>query len=88
MVHRVVGVVGMIRIVSMPVIVLVLVDDELGRRHTGAQDSFGVEVIARHREAAERALQLLERKAGIEQRADGHVAGYAGKAVEVQHARH
>ena len=35
-------------------------------------------------QAAERALQLLERQAGIEQRAEDHVARRARETVEVE----
>lgn len=40
------------------------------------------------RKAAERVSKPVERKAGVEQRADGHVAGNAREAVEVQNAAH
>ena len=63
-----------------------LVDDELRGRHAGAQDARGADVEARHGEAAERALQVVERQAGIEHRAERHVAGDPGEAVEVQKA--
>ena len=33
-------------------------------------------------------LQLVERQPGIEKRAEHHVAGDAGEAVEIQNARH
>jgi hypothetical protein len=40
------------------------------------------------RQAAQRGLQLLERQAGVEKRAERHVAGNAGEAIEVQYAAH
>ena len=51
-----------------------VVDEELGCRHAGAQDARG-----RHRggvggEAAERAAELLERQAGVDERAENHVS--------------
>ena len=67
---------------------LVLVHDELGGRDAGAQDPFRVHLIAGHREAAERALQIVERQAGVEERAERHVARDAGEAIEIQHSRH
>ena len=44
----------------------------------------GVDVRSRRAQAAERALQLVERQAGVEERAERHVAGDAGKAVEIR----
>ncbi len=63
-----------------------LVYDELRRRHPGAKDALGTDVEARHGEAAESPLQVLERQAGIEHRAERHVAGDPGETVEVQKA--
>ena len=45
-------------------------------------------VVARHDEAAERALHLVERQAGVDEGAQDHVAGNPRKAIEVQHATH
>ncbi len=45
-------------------------------------------VIAVHREAAERLLQRGHRQAGVEQGAKHHVAGDAREAVEVQEPAH
>jgi hypothetical protein len=44
--------------------------DKLRRRHAGAEDALGTDVEARHGEAAESPLQVLERQAGIEHRAE------------------
>ena len=41
-----------------------------------------------HGEAAERALEIVERQPGVEQRAERHVARNPGEAIEIQHARH
>ena len=63
---------------------VVLVDGELRRRHAGAQHAIGVDVDAGEREAAKRALQLVERQAGIEQGAERHVARDAREAIEIR----
>jgi hypothetical protein len=68
--------------------VIVFMHRELGRRHAGAEDAVGVDVISRHGEGAERVLQLVERQAGVEERAENHVARDAGKTVEVQQPAH
>ena len=39
-----------------------------------------------HSQAAERALQLVEWQAGIDERPEHHVAGNPGEAIEVQQA--
>src|SRR5712692_4929807 len=67
---------------------LMLVDDELGGRHVGAQDALGVDVIARHAQAAEGVRQLLDRQTGIEQRAERHVPRNPGEAVEIEYPAH
>jgi hypothetical protein len=69
--------------VLVAVIVRVLVDAELGRRDAGAQHALRVHVSIAQGEAAERALQLVERQAGVDERTERHVAGDAGKAVEI-----
>jgi len=51
-----------------------LVHDELGGRHACTKHPARRDLEPRHRQAAERALQLAERKAGVEHRAEGHVA--------------
>ena len=63
-------------------------DDELRRRDAGPQDTLGVDVIAGHREAAERPLELIERQTGVKERAERHVARDAGETVEVQNPGH
>ena len=72
----------------MTVMMIVLVHDELGGRHAGAQDTRRADVEAGHGEAAERALQLVERQAGVEQGAERHVARDAREAIEIQESRH
>ena len=42
-------------------------------------------VHPRQCEAAERRLQGVERQPRVQQRAERHVAGYAGEAIEVKH---
>ncbi len=67
-----------------------LVHPELDRRDAALDDTVGADGVPLHRKAAESLLQSLERHAGIQQRAQNHVAGRTGKAVEVQrfHRRH
>ena len=57
---------------------------ELRRGEAGAGDTFGPYAVAVDRKAAERAAEVFERQARIEQRAEDHVAGCAREAVEVQ----
>jgi len=66
----------------------VFLHDEPGRRHSGAQDRLGGDRIARHRQAAERRAQGLDRQTRIEKCAEQHVAGNTGEAVQVEHASH
>ena len=63
-------------------------DAELGRRHPGPQHALGGDRVAVDGEAAERALQLVERQAGVDERAEHHVAGNARETVEIQDPRH
>ena len=70
------------------VVVTVFVHAEFRRRHAGAQHLLRVHVTVSERQAAERAGQLGERQAGVEERAERHVAGDAGEAVEIEHAGH
>jgi hypothetical protein len=51
-----------------------LVHVELRRRDAGAQHPRGRDVVTRQGEAAERALQIIERQARVEQRPEQHVA--------------
>ena len=62
----------------------VLVHAELRRRDAALDHALGGDVPALDAEAAERRLQLVERQAGIDERAEDHVAGGAGETVEVQ----
>ncbi len=90
---RAVGVV-MVVIVMVVIVVMVVVgsvtmivgvDRELGRRHTRAQHAIRMHVHVRDRQAAEGVLQRVERQAGVQQRAERHVARNAREAIEVQH---
>ena len=96
----VVMVLGMIMMLRPPVMVIWVVmtvfsmvvtgpmNGESGCRDAGTQDFGGVHVRIAEREAAERVSKAVERKAGVEEGADGHVAGNAREAVEVQNAAH
>jgi hypothetical protein len=53
--------------------VRVHVHGELRRRHSGAEDAFGVHVDLSEREAAQRSSQILEGQAGVDQGAERHV---------------
>ena len=68
--------------------VLVFVHAEFRGRHSGAEYLPGVHVRVAEGERSERLLQVGQRQAGVEQRADRHVAGDPGKAVEIQHPAH
>ena len=61
---------------------------KLGRRYTGAQDSFRRQLHAVERQAAERGPQIVERQTRVEQRAKRHVAGDSGEAVEIEETAH
>ena len=65
-----------------------LVDAELGRRDAGAENLLGAQFDIAERQAAQRALQVIERQAGVEQRAERHVARDPRKTVEVQNPAH
>ena len=67
---------------------VVLLDDELRRRHAGAQHLLRRNLRAVDGEAAERPPELVERQPGVEQRAQHHVARRAVEAIEVENARH
>jgi hypothetical protein len=73
-----------IREIEMTHVAAVLVHDEFRRRHAGAQDALGGDVEPRHGEASERAPQGVQRKTRVEQRAEDHVAGDAGEAIEIE----
>ena len=85
---RVLCLVLVIMMVVVSMIVCVLVDAELGRRHAGAQHAVHVHMGVAEREGAERAFQLVERQAGIQQGAERHVTGDAGETVEIQDTAH
>jgi hypothetical protein len=74
----------LIRDVVMAPVAAVLVHDEFRGGHAGAQDALGGDVEPRHGEASQRAPQVVQRKTRVEQRAEDHVAGDAGEAVEVE----
>jgi hypothetical protein len=57
---------------------------ELERRDPGLEHTIGGDREAIHRQAAERLLNVREGHAGVDERAQNHVAGGAGKAVEVE----
>ena len=84
---RVMMIVRVVTVVMVFVRVIVLVHGELRRRHTGAKDLLCVHVDTTNgveREAAERARELVERQAGVDERAERHVSGNAGEAIEIQ----
>ena len=57
---------------------------ELRCGDAGADDALGPDGVAVDRQAAERTSKVLERKTGVEQRAEDHVAGCAREAVEIE----
>ena len=63
-------------------------DAELGRRDAGPQDLLRAEFHVAERQAAQRAFQVVERQAGVEQRAEHHVARDARETVEIQQPAH
>jgi hypothetical protein len=63
----------------------VLLDDsELRGGDTGAQHPLGRHFVPGHRQTAQRPLQLGERQTGIQHGAEHHVAGNAGKTIQVE----
>ena len=58
------------------------VDVDLGTGDAAPQDRLGLELPLGHRQPLEQFLDLVEVGAGVDQRAQGHVAGHAGEAVE------
>jgi hypothetical protein len=64
----------------------VLAHRELGRRYAGSQNSIGADLVPGDSQAPERALQLVEWQASINERPEHHVAGNPGEAIEVQQA--
>src|SRR5689334_13906516 len=59
-------------------------DAELCGANPGAGDPLGPDRGRRNREAAKRSADVLELYASVDQRAEDHVSGRTGKAVEVQ----
>jgi hypothetical protein len=59
-------------------------DVELRRADPGAYDSLGPHVFGGDSQAAEGAAHVGERHAGVDQRAEDHVAGGTREAVEVE----
>jgi len=59
-------------------------DVELGGADSRARYPLRPDRVAADCEASERATQVVERQAGVEQRAEDHVARRAGKTVEIQ----
>ena len=75
-------------IVRFPAMMFVLSHGKPGRRHARAKHTFGRDVVARHRQAAQRAFQVVEREAGIQKGAEDHVARNTREAVEIENACH
>ncbi len=74
-----------VRVTVLPV---VGVDREFRGGDPGSQHAIGVDVYTGKGQAAERSLQVAERQPGVEERAERHVAGNTGKAIEVENAWH
>jgi type IV secretory pathway TrbL component len=87
MVTMLMVVIVMIVVVMMIVSAIVPGDAHVRRGDPGTDDARRLERVV-DAERAQRAAQGVERQAGVEQRAQHHVAGHAGKAVEIQDARH
>jgi hypothetical protein len=78
----------LMRVVIVERISAVLVDRELCRGHACTEDALGAHGTRVEGEAAKRRPKVLERKTSVEKRTEHHIAGDAGEAVEIQHARH
>jgi len=84
--------VGVVIVMSMHVGVLMHVNGhriftahaELGRAHAGAHHLFRPDRVWCDRQRAERTADVVERHAGIDQRAEHHVARGAREAIEVE----
>ena len=59
-------------------------DAELRRSNPGTRDLLGPDHVRRDRQAAKGAADIRERDAGVDERAEHHVAGGTAEAVEVQ----
>ena len=79
---------SVIVIVIVDGVVGVLVHRELRRGDTGAEHARGVHVGVAKRQTAERLRQLVDRQAGIEQRAKRHIARNSREAIEIQDTTH
>ena len=62
-------------------------DVELRRANTGTNDRLGPDGVRRNRQAAERAPHILELHAGIDERAEDHVARGARETVEIENGQ-
>jgi hypothetical protein len=82
---RVTVIVDVIVRVRLPVAALAHV--QVRRGDARSQHACDVERVI-DAQAAERVVQRVERQAGIETRRQQHVAGRAGKAIEIHHPRH
>ena len=60
-------------------------DAELGRCQARARDPLGPHGVMVDGQAAQRAANVLERYTGVDQRAQQHVSGHTGEAIDVQH---
>ena len=69
---------------GLPTVLDLLVHAELSGRDAGTEDTGGADVHAVESQAAEGALQFVKRQAGVEERAERHIAGDAGKTIEIQ----
>ena len=63
---------------------LFVADVELGGAHSRPGHPLRPDGVAIDGEASERAAQAVERQAGVNKRAEDHVARRAGKAVEIE----
>ena len=77
-------------VIGMVVVVLVTAVShaKLGRADAGAVDALAPDGHPVEAERRHYPLQLVEGRTRVEQRSQEHVAGNAGKAVEVQDLRH
>ena len=64
------------------------VHSEPGGRDSCPEHARRADVHLRNRKAAQRVFQPIERQAGVQKRAEDHVARDAGEAIEVEDARH
>ena len=60
-----------------------MIDMDLGRNNAGAFYLFSRELVAGEIEFGQLGAQGVDGDARVNERAEGHVAGYAGKTVEV-----